>query len=297
MKLFVAIVCALWALANANVPFEEVRHIDELLLQSPDKYPFIAAMYQVYGKSRGGRIVGGQVATRGQFPYQCAMYITATSGGTFFCGCSIISSRTILTAAHCVDQARSVQVILGAQNINQNEPEQVRYTVSSSAVRVHENWNSQQIANDIALITLPSAITFNQYIQKVNLPRWSDQGKDYLNQDCTTSGWGKPSDASSGTSSALRYVHTSVMSNAACRNVFGNFVRDNNICATGSGGKGSCNGDSGGPNVLNDNGIKQVGIVSFGAAAGCEKGFPHVYARVTSFLDWIEKYSDVVIQA
>lgn len=88
------------------------------------------------------------------------------------------------------------------------------------------------------------------------------------------------------------------MSNTACRNVFGSFVRDSNICAAGSGGKGSCNGDSGGPNVININGVnRQVGIVSFGAASGCEKGFPHVYARVTSFLDWIEKHSDVVIEA
>lgn len=203
MKLFVTIVCALLALANASVPFEEVRHIDELLLQSPDKYPFITAMYQIYGKSSYGRIVGGEVATRGQFPYQCAMYISA-SGGTFFCGCSIISSRTILTAAHCVDQAKSVQVILAAQNINQNEPEQVKYTVSTSAIRVHENWNSQLISNDIALITLPSDIQFNQYIQRVSLPKKSDKDKEFLNEACTTSGWGKSSDGKLNKSTAFR---------------------------------------------------------------------------------------------
>ena len=48
-------------------------------------------------------------------------------------------------------------------------------------------------------------------------------------------------------------------------------------------------GDSGGPLiVLESDGIyTQVGIVSFGAAAGCTLGFPVGFARVTSFLYWI----------
>lgn len=33
-----------------------------------------------------------------------------------------------------------------------------------------------------------------------------------------------------------------------------------------------------------------VGVVSFGAAAGCELGYPNVYARVTSFLPWIDNH-------
>ena len=47
-------------------------------------------------------------------------------------------------------------------------------------------------------------------------------------------------------------------------------------------------GDSGGPLVFAIDGVvRLVGVVSFGHAAGCEKGWPAVYSRVTSYLSWI----------
>ena len=48
-------------------------------------------------------------------------------------------------------------------------------------------------------------------------------------------------------------------------------------------------GDSGGALALQESdGVwTQVGVVSFGAAAGCTRGFPVGFARVTSFLNWI----------
>jgi secreted trypsin-like serine protease len=41
----------------------------------------------------------------------------------------------------------------------------------------------------------------------------------------------------------------------------------------------------------------QIGIVSFGAADGCELGYPDGFARVTSFLDWIETNSGIQIES
>ena len=38
---------------------------------------------------------------------------------------------------------------------------------------------------------------------------------------------------------------------------------------------------------------KQVAIVSFSASAGCEVGYPSVYTRVESYLDWICDQTDL----
>jgi secreted trypsin-like serine protease len=56
-------------------------------------------------------------------------------------------------------------------------------------------------------------------------------------------------------------------------------------------------GDSGGPLVIqeDDGRYTEIGIVSFGHSSGCEMGFPVVFTRVTSFLDWIEKNTGIVI--
>lgn len=52
---------------------------------------------------------------------------------------------------------------------------------------------------------------------------------------------------------------------------------------SGNGTVGSCNGDSGGPLLVD--GI-QVGIVSFGVN-DCAASYPSVYTRVTDFYSWI----------
>jgi len=57
-------------------------------------------------------------------------------------------------------------------------------------------------------------------------------------------------------------------------------------------------GDSGGPLVyrLDDGTYIQVGIVSFGAAAGCELGYPTAFTRVSSFVSWISENTGIIIK-
>lgn len=49
-----------------------------------------------------GRIIGGQEAYAGQFPWVAAVYLT-TSTGNYFCGGSLVTYQHILTAGQCVD--------------------------------------------------------------------------------------------------------------------------------------------------------------------------------------------------
>ncbi|XP_069970809.1 chymotrypsin BI-like isoform X2 [Penaeus vannamei] len=225
------------------------------------------------------RIVGGVEATPHSWPHQAALFID----DMYFCGGSLISSEWVLTAAHCMDGAGFVEVVLGAHNIRQNEASQV--SITSTDFFTHENWNSWLLTNDIALIRLPSPVSLNSNIKTVKLPS-SDVS---VGTTVTPTGWGRPSDSASGISDVLRQVNVPVMTNNDCDSVYG-IVGDGVVCIDGTGGKSTCNGDSGGP--LNLNGMT-YGITSFGSSAGCEKGYPAAFTRVYYYLDWIQQKTGV----
>ena len=107
----------------------------------------------------------------------------------------------------------------------------------------------------------------------------------------TATGWGFYQDGNPLISKYLRVIDVIVMNQEICRKLYLNIPRESNVCIDGTDGKSTCNGDSGGPLALTDinNGNKWIliGLTSFGAVAGCEKGWPAVFTRITSYLEWI----------
>jgi len=286
MKAFIcllALVAAVSALDLSNV-----RPASDLLAGKA-RDPVLKALL-TEEVNRQGRITNGRIAFPGQFPHQVALFVNAAAG-TFFCGGSLLDAQTVLTAAHCVDEAISVDVIAGAQNVRENEPSQERINAPRSNVVFHEQWNVRgNLENDVAVINLPRAFPLNERIQPIGRLRRSDVGVDqFAGEFAITSGWGKPSDTASGISDELRWVETEVKTNAACKTWYGATITDGHVCNSGTGGKSSCNGDSGGPLTVKteDGETRQLGIVSFGIALGCSIGFPHAYTRVPAYFDWI----------
>lgn len=56
------------------------------------------------GLSRASnRIVGGEEAFLGQFPWMARLFVRVGSRKTYICGGSIISKKYVVTAAHCFD--------------------------------------------------------------------------------------------------------------------------------------------------------------------------------------------------
>lgn len=114
----------------------------------------------------------------------------------------------------------------------------------------------------------------------------------------------------------LRVLRAPVITNNSCRIRYPAFITASNICTNPTDGT-PCEGDEGGPLMVQepDGGRTQglnsinisklfselsflsglVGVFSYQFSLGCGLGWPAVYARVTSFLDFIEQNSDVRI--
>ncbi|XP_046988944.1 mite allergen Eur m 3-like [Schistocerca americana] len=60
-----------------------------------------------------GRIVGGQEAISGQFPYQVSLQYTELFTRSHMCGGSIISTTRVLTAAHCIMDTGTYYAVAG----------------------------------------------------------------------------------------------------------------------------------------------------------------------------------------
>merc|ERR1712012_1180255 len=215
------------------------------------------------------KIVGGVEATPHQFPWQVGLFFDG-----YFCGGSIISEKYILTAAHCADGVFKHEVVIGAHEIRASD----NVKINAYSPTVHPEWDSFSLSNDLAILELDEEIDWASFNGNARPSCLATSG-DYSGQTALVSGWGRPSDSSSSISPVLRKVEAPVMSQRECENYWGN-LNEGVVCIDTTGGKSSCNGDSGGPLSIPGAIYEQIGIVSFGSAAGCEIGAPAGFTEV-----------------
>lgn len=112
---------------------------------------------------------------------------TATGAG--LCGGSVISTNAALTAAHCTSASGSLvnfMIIAGAYNRLLIEDNQQRRTVQPSDFVPHPNYNAVFLWNDIAVLRVNPAFTFNQFVQPIILA--SDTTEAHAGAIVTVSG-------------------------------------------------------------------------------------------------------------
>ncbi|XP_053311710.1 transmembrane protease serine 2 [Spea bombifrons] len=227
------------------------------------------------------RIVGGVTAQPGNWPWQVGLL----SNFRFTCGGSIITSKWIVTAAHCVEGSNANAgvwtVYYGSIYKGQG--------ISSSVERViaYPGYDTETKHNDIALMKLRSEITFTSTVRPVCLP---NDGMIWRAADtCWISGWGAMYEGGSSTE-ILREASVRLIDRTECNkpSVYNGAITPAMICAGYlTGGIDTCQGDSGGPLVSNTNSLWWlVGDTSWGT--GCaNRNKPGVYGNVTVFLSWI----------
>ncbi|XP_007935392.1 complement C1r subcomponent [Orycteropus afer afer] len=237
------------------------------------------------------RIIGGQKAQMGNFPWQAFTYIYGRGGG------ALLGDRWILTAAHTLypkeHEAQSnatVDVFLGHTNVEEIT-KLGNYPIRR--VSIHPDYRQDESNNfegDIALLELENSVTLGPNLLPICLPdneTLYDEGRmGYV------SGFGITEEK---IASHLRFVSLPVAKREACENWLQKKKRNDvfsqsMFCAGDPSLKqDSCQGDSGGVFAVRDTNSDRwvaTGIVSWGI--GCSKGYGF-YTKLLNYVDWIKK--------
>ncbi|XP_034658100.1 brachyurin [Drosophila subobscura] len=226
------------------------------------------------GQSKFGKIE--------KFPYQVMLIGKQLWRKRILCGGTLLDRRWILTAGHCTMGVTHYDVYLGTKSVEDTE-QLGGLVIRSNKFIVHEQFNPETAANDIALVKLPMDVAFTTRIQAASLPS-RQRHEQYTGMSVVASGWGAMVEMSN--SDSMQYTELKVISNEECAQEY-DVVTSGVLCAKGLKDETVCTGDSGGPLVLK-NTQTVVGITSFGPADGCETNIPGGFTRVTNYLDWIE---------
>jgi len=218
-------------------------------------------------------IVGGTTAAQGEFPF--IVSIQRVSGGSHFCGGSLLNANTVLTAAHCaVGQTASALQIRAGSNSRTSGGTVARV----SSIKVNPSYSAGTYNNDVAILKLSTSIPTSSSIAYAKLPA---SGSDPASgTGLTVAGWGTTSSGGQSLPTNLLKVDVPVISRTTCNSNYGSGrVTAAMFCAgLSQGGKDSCQGDSGGP-IVNTSSKVQLGIVSWGE--GCAAaGAPGVYTNL-----------------
>ncbi|XP_040574608.2 venom protease [Lepeophtheirus salmonis] len=240
-------------------------------------------------KNVNSRIVGGKEVEENEYPWHIG--IVNIGENLPFCGGALVTDRHVVTAGHCFQTFRKVEILLGEHNIRNSHDTALRIRVKK--VEVHKEFNI--IAKndyDITLLTLERPIKFRREIQPICLP-FKDE--DFVGTMCTITGWGRLNETGPQPD-ILQEVNVPVITNDVCKKSY-KTLTPRLICAGYMKGElDACQGDSGGPlSCPQNNRYVLVGSTSYGV--GCARpGFPGVYSRITVLQDWInERIGDGVL--
>ncbi|XP_030556490.1 transmembrane protease serine 9 [Drosophila novamexicana] len=267
------------------------------------------------GNILSNRIYGGVKTKIDEFPWMALIEYTKGSGNKgHHCGGSLISTRYVVTASHCVngrslpadwrltgvrlgewDTATDPDCEVDVRGIKDCAPPHMDVPVERAIPHPSYDPGSKNQVNDIALLRMARQIEYTDFVRPICLPLDTNLRSatfDGISMD--VAGWGKTEELSASNLKLKAAVDGFTLEE--CQSVYSRqsiVLENTQMCAGGMEGVDSCRGDSGGPLIgLDTNKVNTyyflAGVVSFGPTPCGLNGWPGVYSRVGAYVDWIQ---------
>jgi trypsin len=262
------------------------------------------------------KIVGGSPVSISQYPWQAAVAwspskVSGTAHDRQFCGGSLLTSRIVITAAHCVFDtdpdcfgltcgtlhpvcnavtdpppgdgtcrldADDVDAVLGRTQLSQPGGAEVSVIGTSLRSNYEPNFQGDGVPRfDVGYLVLSQASSQ----PPIKIARTDEAGLWAPGSPVDISGWGLRGESAADTEDSLRATTVNIVDDPSCSAAYGSDFDPGTMVCAAAAGRDTCSGDSGGPlqASIGAGSYRLVGITGWGE--GCaEPGFPGVYTRV-----------------
>ncbi|HEV3093005.1 MAG TPA: serine protease [Solirubrobacteraceae bacterium] len=252
-----------------------------------------------------GAVVGGAVASEGQYP-SAAFVLDVRGKLVGSCSGTVIAPSLVLTAGHCAENIQTgvvnphggYHVVTSQVDLAATQPGQVSRVIG---VIPYPGYERRRDPGDAALLVLEKPVAASP-MPLVKLGQSNLYG---AGTTATITGWGLTSTIHPKVSKRLRYASTVVQPARWCKRHIRPFFPRWEICTIDSAHftASGCFGDSGGPLMVPRTAtgeLVEVGIVALGNVR-CSPRYPSVYTRVEALSgwlrSWIAAYSTAVVRA
>lgn len=230
------------------------------------------------------RIYNGKAAKPGEFPYMAVVEYTSPSNETSICGGSIMSRMWILTAAHCIETAQKITVILGVTNVA-DDNEVGRVVRSGQSWYMHHNYRNTSLRFDIALIRMDAPVPFSEFINPVKL--YEKERTMFV--EAVVPGFGKTNTAGA-LSEHLQWAPMTTTDPSCFKhlNISDNLInRKAYLCAIGDSNSSPCDNDNGSP-LVTEKGY-QIALVSKQVQFDCHRGELVLFTKIRHYMSWMRR--------
>lgn len=197
--------------------------------------PLLRSMFPPFGPSQTGKIVGGEVVTIQENPWQ----ISLINDNWHLCGGSIIGVKHVLTAAHCTRKKIAADLLVRAGS------EYLRtggWIYEVGHIHQHPLFHYVSVDFDFSVLEMAKAFEFSPVIAPIGLPNQDEDVED--GTKCFISGWGVTFNPNESRD-LLRGAFVPKINQERCNEAYEKFggITDRMMCAGyKAGGTDSCQG-------------------------------------------------------